>query len=184
MNSRLHCVRVARLDDVPRLPELERAAAMRFERIGMPEVAKQDPVRESTLGCALREGCLLVAVDLEDAPVGFALCSRVDDGLHLDELSVHPAHGGRGFGARLLGAVETLAVARDFPAITLVTFRDVAWNAPWYRRHGFVELPLPTLRPGLRARWSEEAVRGFDPGQRLCMGKRVHRPAARAQSGG
>jgi ribosomal protein S18 acetylase RimI-like enzyme len=170
-------VRPARSDELSLLPEIERAAAARFARIGLHEIANEEATSEEELADAQRAGLLLVATEAGDAPAGFALLALVDDALHLDELSVHPAHGGRGLGARLLDATESLAAARGIAAITLVTFRDVPWNAPWYRRNGFVELPLPTLQPGLSERWKQEATRGLDPARRLCMARRVRRPA-------
>lgn len=166
-------VRPAHLDELSLLPKIEQAAASRFARIGMHDIANDEVTAEAELACAQRAGLLLVVTDGTDLPAGFALLAIVDDAMHIDELSVHPDHGGRGLGGRLLDATEALAASRGAAAITLVTFRDVPWNAPWYRRYGFVELPLPTLHPGLRERWHAEAMRGLDPAKRLCMGKRV-----------
>jgi 8-oxo-dGTP pyrophosphatase MutT (NUDIX family)/GNAT superfamily N-acetyltransferase len=59
---------------------------------------------------------------------------------HLEQLSVHPAAGGHGLGTMLLRAVLGEALDRGHDRMTLVTFADVPWNAPWYARHGFVEL--------------------------------------------
>ena len=38
----------------------------------------------------------------------------------------------------MVGRVAETARRRGLPAVTLTTFEDVAWNAPWYARLGFV----------------------------------------------
>ena len=59
---------------------------------------------------------------------------------HLEQLVVDPAHGRQGFGAALLDAVCREVASRGGRRVTLRTFADVPWNAPFYARHGFVEL--------------------------------------------
>ena len=56
---------------------------------------------------------------------------------HLDELDVLPAYGRKGLGSALLDAVCTRAEQAEYPAVTLTTFRDIPWNAPFYWRRGF-----------------------------------------------
>ena len=54
------------------------------------------------------------------------------------------------------------------PAITLITYADVEWNAPYYRRRGFAE--LDALTPGLAAMRAEEIAMGLDQlGPRIAM---------------
>jgi GNAT superfamily N-acetyltransferase len=55
---------------------------------------------------------------------------------HLEEMDVLPEHAGQGLGAALIEAVCSWAHTRGFDAVTLSTFRDVPWNAPFYPRHG------------------------------------------------
>ena len=40
---------------------------------------------------------------------------------------------------------------RGLSAVTLTTFCDIPWNAPYYERLGFSELPEPEWGPQLRA---------------------------------
>ena len=54
-------------------------------------------------------------------------------------------------------------------AVTLTTFRDIPWNAPFYESAGFRPLGAPEVGPGLAAIVRDEAARGLDPGQRLAM---------------
>lgn len=53
--------------------------------------------------------------------------------------------------------------------MTLTTFRDVPWNAPFYARAGFRELAAAELSPELAELVREEAARGLDPERRVVM---------------
>ena len=55
-----------------------------------------------------------------------------------------------------------------YPAITLTTYADVPWNAPYYARRGFVE--ISEFGPGLRAEREREQQLGLDEvGPRVVM---------------
>ena len=53
--------------------------------------------------------------------------------------------------------------------VTLTTFRDVPWNAPFYRRLGFEVLDPEDLTPGLAAAFADEARRGLPVELRVVM---------------
>ena len=55
------------------------------------------------------------------------------------------------------------------PAVTLTTFRDVPWNAPYYERLGFRSLSETELTPELAEVRAREAEPGLDPETRVCM---------------
>lgn len=75
---------------------------------------------------------------VEDGEVlGFARLLEVGEFLHLEQLSVRPDRARRGIGAALVAAVLVDAAARGVRAVTLRTFADVPWNAPFYERCGF-----------------------------------------------
>jgi hypothetical protein len=74
----------------------------------------------------------------------------------------------QGIGTALVSAVCAWAVAKGLGAVTLTTFRDVAWNAPFYRRFGF--RVIDDLTPGLAAiRTREHALGDDDLGPRVAM---------------
>ena len=156
-------------DDAIALGELERMAGQRFADIGMPDVAAHDPPPVAELLVYQRAGRGWVAVDDTGRPVGFVLADVVDGCAHVDQVSVHPAAGGQGIGRRLVDTVARWATARGLTAVTLVTFRDVPWNRPYYERLGFRVLDDHELGLELRARRDAEAAEGLDPGQRVCM---------------
>ena len=66
-------------------------------------------------------------------------------------------------------AVADWARDQDFAAMTLLTFRDVAWNGPYYRRLGFVDVPDAALGPELAALRKHEADLGLDVSIRGAM---------------
>lgn len=107
--------------------------------------------------------------------VGFA-CARAlgshtserDRPLELRQISVEPAMGGRGLGAELLHAVLAEADRRAV-SVFLRTFRDVPWNAPWYRRFGFVEVTGEEAVAELSSEIERERAAGLAPELRVTM---------------
>ena len=87
---------------------------------------------------AALDGFVLV-LELDGAVVGFAHVLDLGRVAHLEQLSVTPEHGHRGHGRRLLDAAITEARRRGHHRMTLRTYADVPWNAPFYQRHGFTE---------------------------------------------
>ncbi|MFI6844149.1 GNAT family N-acetyltransferase [Kitasatospora sp. NPDC050467] len=160
-------IRVATREELPLLGELERAAGAPYATIGIPEIAEDDPPTVDELAHYLDEGTVLVAL-AEDggAPVGYLLAEPVDGALHIEQVSVHPGHARRGIGRAL---IEHLAAGTDAPALTLTTFADVPWNAPYYARFGFRPLDGAEVTPGLREIRRREAEHGLDRWPRLCM---------------
>jgi GNAT superfamily N-acetyltransferase len=91
-------------------------------------------------------GRLFVAL-AGDTPVGFAQVELLGlEAARLKEIDVHPDHGRRGLGKRLVAAVCEWAVYSGYPKVTLTTFRDVPWDMPFYARLGFDVLPATALR--------------------------------------
>lgn len=172
-----YAIRRARPRELQRLQEIERAAGGLFRQVGMEEVAGEEPRSLVQLEVACREGRLFAA-DAGDEPVGFALLETVDGLPHLAELAVHPEHGRRGVGRRLVEFVCTWAARSERPAVTLSTFRDVPWNRPFYERLGFRVLAAGDWTPGLRALREREAEHGLDVDARDLM-RRELRPADR-----
>lgn len=105
-----------------------------------------------------------------DPPVGFAAVEDLDGALHLEQISVHADHVRKGIGGLLLREVLERARAAGAPGVSLLTFRDVPWNGPWYARHGFEVLPPDRWGPGLRGHWEAEVRAGLhDLGPRVVM---------------
>lgn len=156
-------VRPARPDDFERLRAIELSAGRLFVDVGMPDIAEHEPPTVEELWSA---PAVLVAVDDDDRPVGYAMCVRVDGQPHLEQISVDPAASRQGHGAALLDAVQAWAGGE---AVTLTTFTDVPWNRPYYERHGYVVVPPDEWTPALRDLVAHEATFGLDPTTRVVM---------------
>ena len=70
---------------------------------------------------------------------------------------MQPDHARRGIGRQLIEHAAGWARDHGYPALTLTTFRDVIWNAPYYERLGFRVLTADEFTPGLRRISSREA---------------------------
>ena len=162
-------IRPAEERDLDRLAPIERAAGRMFAAIGMPEIAEHEPlpVDERPTYRAW------VAVDDDDQPVAYVLVEEVDGCAHVEQISVHPDVAGQRLGSRLLDTVADWAATTDLVALTLITFRDVPWNRPYYERLGFRVLDDGDLGPGLRAKREAEVAKGLDPTARVCMRRDV-----------
>src|SRR4029453_621395 len=118
---------------------------------------------------AQRNGHLWVA-RADDVPVGFAHVEVLEPAVaHLEEIDVHPDHGRRGLGTRLVTAICAWAVTAGYRSVTLTTFRDVPWNMPFYERLGFEIVTAEALSPALQAIVRDETRRGLDPTRRVVM---------------
>jgi GNAT superfamily N-acetyltransferase len=168
---------------MPRLPsgiEIRQALPAEFERLRAIELEADGMFAEVGIGPFtnddaedhLAQAAVVLAAGVPAA--GFACVEIVDGAAHLWQLAVLPSEGRRGLGTALVAVVCEWAGARGFDAVTLTTFRDVAWNAPFYRGLGFE--PVSELSPGLAAiRQHEKAIGDDDFGPRIAMRKDLDR---------
>jgi GNAT superfamily N-acetyltransferase len=164
-------VRPGRPADLDAVREIERRAAAAFADTAHPDLCDPDDddlLAPARLGEAVGAGALLVA-ECAGAPVGFALLDTVDGGPHLAEIDVVPEAAGRGVGSALLEAVVVEARRRGGETLTLTTFRDVPFNAPFYARRGFREIDGDALGPGLAARLARERAASWGGPARCAM---------------
>ncbi len=128
-------------EDIPALVAVDRAAAGLFEQTGLISAeALSDTIPHAAFAEAIKAGHVIVARHIEGFAVGFTLTSLRGNGLYLDQISVHPDHGQRGIGTELMMHVLQDAEDRKLPYVTLSTFRDLPWNAPFYAALGFREI--------------------------------------------
>ncbi|MGH3319361.1 MAG: GNAT family N-acetyltransferase [Streptosporangiaceae bacterium] len=162
-------IRPARADDLPALRDIERAAGQTFAAIGMTPVAEDEPPSLDDLRRYQRGGRAWVTADHSDNPVAYLIADLVDGNGHIEQVSVHPDHARQGIGRSLIEHLATWAAGRGSPALTLTTFTDVPWNAPYYERCGFRRLSDAELTPGLRRIRAREVALGLDRWPRVCM---------------
>ncbi len=162
-------IRPATAAELPLLQDIERAAGAPFQGLGMAAVAEDEPPAPDVLERYRRAGRAWVAVDGDDRPVAYLLCEPVDGALHVEQVSVRPDAARRGVGRALLAYAADRAREEGLAGLTLTTFAEVPWNAPYYSRLGFRVLDEAELTPGLREIRAHERELGLDRWPRVCM---------------
>jgi GNAT superfamily N-acetyltransferase len=164
----MYTITQARPTDLPLLPAIELAAATLLAGHAPESVLTETTPRE-VLKAAQAHDHLWVAL-ADDVPVGFAHVEILESSVaHLEEIDVHPEHGRRGLGRRLVMAACEWAASAGYREVTLTTFRDVPFNMPFYARLGFEVIPPGELSSVLRLVVQDETHRGLDPARRVVM---------------
>ena len=114
-------------------------------------------------------------------PVAFVRLEIVDGQAHLGQLAVIPDRARQGIGRALVLAAKAWALEAGFCAMTLCTFLEVPFNAPFYAGCGFVRLPACGMGPELTALRAMEALLGMDAlGPRIAMKAQLSPPSRRS----
>ncbi len=133
-------IRLARTSDAEAFHLVEEdAAGLLREDPSLSGIPVPPSTSAQSYRAVIKKGqCLTAAIG--DEVIGFAAAGRVGRELHLHELSVARQHQGRRIGSTLLRALKIDAANSGVSAITLSTYREIPWNAPFYAKHGFVEV--------------------------------------------
>lgn len=167
MSKRDWSLRLARPEDADFMPAIESAAAVLFaEDPDLTELDLSDGWKPDELRRLIRKGHCLVA-HVGDEMAGFLASEPFSRELHVWEMDVDPRFQGQGIGAGLLRACQIDARNAGFRAITLTTFRDLPWNAPFYAKLGFEEVTALDAHPRLASELALEADNGL-PAERRC----------------
>ena len=142
-------VRAAGADDVSELLRLINTAFAieRFFKTG--DRTSVEEIRDLA-----KRGEFLLLEGAQGRALGCVYWTRHGDDGYFGMLSIDPAHQGRGFGRRLIDAVESRCRAAGCPRITIhiVNLREEL--PPFYRRLGYAQsgtLPFPTPGRGDRS---------------------------------
>ncbi|MFF9472679.1 GNAT family N-acetyltransferase [Streptomyces roseolus] len=164
-------IRAAAPAELTLLRSIERAAGESFRALGMAAIADDEPLPLDVLEGYRAAGRAWVAVDGTDRPVAYLIADAVDGAAHIEQVSVHPEAAGRGVGRALIEHLAEVARKEGLTALTLTTFAEVPWNAPYYARLGFRPLADadPALTEGLREISRAEAAHGLAAWPRVCM---------------
>jgi ribosomal protein S18 acetylase RimI-like enzyme len=166
--ARSFLVRAARWSDVAAMPALEQSAGELFRVVpDLAHLADGENRSEQLYGDLVAGGWCRVAENDAGELCGFLCAERHEADLHICELAVGLDHQRLGIGRRLIGVTIQAARHRGIASVTLTTFADIAWNAPFYERLGFRRLADRALGPRLRAVLRREAESGL-PIERRC----------------
>jgi N-acetylglutamate synthase-like GNAT family acetyltransferase len=166
-------IREATTADTEALSRVEQAAALAFRSVpGLERIADGAPTSPEANRDLIANGIVLVAQDGGDI-LGFIAGQYEGRECHIAELSVALEAQRRGIGAALMHALEVAARRLHAEALTLTTFRDLAFNEHFYSRLGFERLDPQALNERLRAILRREAERGLPPERRCAMRKKL-----------
>ena len=140
-----------------------------FPEADLPVEVRYLVIENELLQEAQSDARLWVALTDERTPVGFAMAGIIDGGAHLDEMDVMPDFGRQGVGTRLVRTIIDWARLGDYPVLTLITFRHLPWNAPFYERMGFEAMATSELGEELAKLLQEEGDAGIDVHKRVGM---------------
>ncbi|TAM86723.1 MAG: GNAT family N-acetyltransferase [Jatrophihabitans sp.] len=159
-------VRPAEPEDLPLLAEIDERADALFRVAGIDLPAVPYPV----------DGLHRArAVFVHGRPPdGFVQVDEVDGLAHVQELAVLPGQMRLGHGSALLEAACAWARDHGYEAITLTTYADVPWNAPFYAARGFAA--TAALGPEMAELRDRERAVGLDGvGTRVVMRRALQR---------
>lgn len=151
----------AQPEHITALPSIERAAAEGFPEGMIPDKVKEYVLSLNDFENALAKNQLWVATTLDNQPVGFAMTILNGDSAMLAELDVDPNHQQKGLGKALVQAVIEWACNEGIKRLSLTTFNNVQWNAPFYEKMGFRRLRRDELTANLTAILDNEEELGL-----------------------
>lgn len=158
--------------DIEPMRNLERRAAQIFLSVGY-DFCATGPIRDiSEHQRVIDEGATFIG-EAGGVIAGFAMVEPMDGEAHLVEIDVDPPFQNRGLARSLIAEGGEWSRLNGFDAMTLTTYRDVPWNAPFYRRIGFAEFEPGAYRKGLFETIEREAAWGFAFAPRIAMRKQL-----------
>jgi GNAT superfamily N-acetyltransferase len=164
-----YTIRSAQIEELPRLAKIEQAAAIRFRETPYAFLADGEPLTIEFIQQRFQAGQVWVAVDRDDIVIGFAITREVDRTLYLQEIDIAPEHGQQGIGRALIESIQAWGKGSGYDAMSLSTFRDLPWNAPFYTKLGFRLLDESELTPEFQQIRAHERKAGLPIADRVIM---------------
>jgi GNAT superfamily N-acetyltransferase len=172
MDSKLTVrLRLALPSEIDELVAIDDDAAALFVEAGLdfsgPEIAAFGAAERARWLAAARQGRVELALDDEQRPLGFVALGFVDGQPYLDQLSVRRGFMRRGVGRALLA--RAVAWSEALGDLWLTTYAHLPWNAPMYRRAGFVPVAEARCGSEMKALLCEQRLALPAPEQRIAM---------------
>ncbi|KAA3610486.1 MAG: GNAT family N-acetyltransferase [Calditrichaeota bacterium] len=162
-------IRLAEKKDLATLPGIEKKASALFKETKYFLAVGKDVTTFEDFEEAQEDGHLFVAINENDKPIGFAYMEIMGHGVHLDELDVLPEYGGKGIGTALVKKVNSWAKEKSYSAVSLTTYKNISWNAPFYKKLGFKEVVVSEMPKQLYTLFLQEHEQGLLMEDRVVM---------------
>ncbi len=156
--------------DYALLEDIEARSDRTFLKVDGFEDLIGQPGITSGVGPDTRPGTALFLAETGTL-IGFVYAYDLDDCSFVGQISVVPEAQGIGAGTALLQALWHDALRRGRRGITLTTYADVPWNAPYYSRRGFHELTPAEMGPEFSAYFETDVADWSRYGRRCAMGR-------------
>lgn len=166
-------IRKAKAEDLPKMRDIEVAAGEAFRTLDMGAIADDSPPTLDDLAIYQQDARAWVFTKSDDEAVAYILVEVVEQSAHIDQVTVHPLHARQALGRKLIDEVARWAANRGLKGLTLTTFEEVPWNAPYYARLGFQPVPEYQWSDGLRQIVQSEHAHGLDAWPRVLMRKEL-----------
>lgn len=173
-------LRLGTAHDFEDIDRIGKTAVRRFDHI--PELSHVKDVvglKREKLQQWLDDGKVFIVEDTSKGqqPVGFTSAFPMDDVLYVNEVVVDLEAQGKGVGGLLVDALLDWARERKRDEgktlrVSLMTYAEIPWNAPWYRKFGFKEVDASTVGPkhAEKMKYDREVRDMVKPGyNRCCM---------------
>lgn len=166
-------IRHAQLKDCKKLMAIEASAGNLFGSLSheflrrLPRDLPNHP-QEFYENSIRLNSCLIITVNEE--AVGFITTESISKNqLYISEFSIHENYQKRGLGSKLLNYLINDAKEQGIALMTLTTFINVPWNAPFYAHYGFQIIEENKLPSYLQKSLQEEAELGLPKDERCAM---------------
>jgi predicted N-acetyltransferase YhbS len=166
-------IRAARIEELPLLAHIEQSAASLFLNTPYAWLATAESLPLEFVQQQFQTELVWVAVDLRETVVGYAIAHEVDRTLYLQQIDVLPAHGRRGVGSALVNVICERARQQDYSIVSLSTFRDIPWNAPFYSTLGFCPVDESEFTDGFQQIRLKELAAGLQMASRVIMYRKL-----------
>jgi predicted N-acetyltransferase YhbS len=166
-------IRAARIEELSLLAHIEQSASILFLDTPYAWLATAESLPLEFVQQQFHAGLVWVAVDLHETVVGYAVAGEVDQTLYLQQIDVLPKHGHRGIGSALVNTICEHATQQDYEIVSLSTFRDIPWNAPFYSTFGFSPVAETELTPGFQQIRLKELAAGLPIADRIIMHRNI-----------
>lgn len=166
--------RKGQYQELEALASVERSAAEKYRLFGQGHLIDGSTMPYDRLKAMFKEGHVWVALDIY-GPIGYVCGENIDGSFHVAEISVAYEFQGVGIGKKLMNTMIEDVIKERFRSITLTTFRDIFWNAPWYTKFGFYEVNPKLVGGSFENLLEEEEINlRLDRRFRLLMMKPLH----------
>jgi GNAT superfamily N-acetyltransferase len=141
-----YAIRQAHEHEHTLLPDLEGSANALLDRAAVPR--SPNTVSVNFIAAIARCGSVFVAAnDIDNLPVGFLLAGFLDRAVYAFLLAVSEDHQRKGLGRRLMEEGCAYARREGAGAVSLSTFIDLPWGAPFFESLGFRQVPTSAWTP-------------------------------------